>query len=234
MLNKRVGSLALVLFAAVGLYACGSDDDTTVAAGGAGGTSGSAGKGSGGSAGKGSGGSAGNGATAGTAGKAEAGAAGMSGGATGDEGGMGGAAPLPTGGAAGEAAGGTGATGATGAMGGEGGAAGGGAVAMTLAQACAIVCADQTGLSCTLGTQCMDTCVVNETMSPAPPKEYDAMIECQAAVLTSATYECSDQGGGLIWPAAKDGTTCEQAICTWTCDDGGTLADVNIFTRCGC
>ena len=139
-----------------------------------------------------------------------------------------------TGGAAGEAAGGTGATGATGAMGGEGGAAGGGAVAMTLAQACAIVCADQTGLSCTLGTQCMDTCVVNETMSPAPPKEYDAMIECQAAVLTSATYECSDQGGGLIWPAAKDGTTCEQAICTWTCDDGGTLADVNIFTRCGC
>jgi hypothetical protein len=220
MLNKRVGSLALVLItmAAAGLYGCGSDDDTVASGGsGGGGASGGAGKGGGGSGGK-----AGTAGTAGTAGGSEAGAAGSSAGAPAEEGGMGGAAP----GAAG-----SGAT-AGEAEGGSGGEAGGGAVALTLAQACTVMCSDQTSLSCTFGSSCMDTCTGNEGMTPFP-EEYDAMVGCEAQHLTPSNYECSNQGGTNIWPAPKVGTTCETLICKWTCDDA-TICDANIYDRCGC
>jgi hypothetical protein len=102
---------------------------------------------------------------------------------------------------------------------------------LTLAQACAITCADQTALACTFGSSCVDTCTGNEGMTSFPD-EYDAMVACEATHLTAPNYECSDQGGP-IWPAPKDGTTCENMICQWTCDDG-TICDANIYARCNC
>jgi hypothetical protein len=136
---------------------------------------------------------------------------------------MGGEAGATTGGSIG-----LGGAGGDVAQGGEGGAS----APPTLADNCATVCSDQTALSCTFGSNCVDGCTVIESLT-ALPDEYDVMIACQAKQLTAAQYYCSVPSVGPAQPAPKAGTACETLICKWTCDDG-TFGDPNVAARCGC
>ena len=224
MHRTKLTCAILVLAAASSMWACGSDDDSTVAPAG-----GAAGKGgSGGSAGKataGSGGTAGKAGGTSTAGKA---------GAVISEGGEGGEAPIGSGGAA-EA--GTGAGGSGGEAGGEptgeGGEAGGASVP-THAENCATVCTtENNGSTCPMA-DCVNNCTGAVAGGTQYPEEYEAMIACEAQKLVTADYECSDNGPPIgTVPAPKNGTACQTEICKWTCDDA-TIVDVNVYTWCGC
>lgn len=214
--NNIAWPLALLVCAS--LWACGSDDDSSVGnpGGGAGGAS-----------------------TAGNGGKASGGAGGnASGGADAQAGSPAGG----TSGAAPEAGGGgdfpsiAGMNGMTEGGAGEAGSGGQGSVSSTtLAQDCATVCDAQAGLACSFGNQCVAGClgIADPQVGTTVPDEYTAMIKCQAAALTATNYECSTQSNTMVQPSPKAATSCETLICKFTCDDA-MYVDENIYARCGC
>lgn len=208
------------------LWACSSSDDNGTAAGGSGGKGGTSGAGGhGGTGGKGgatSGGSGGGGAT-GTGGK---GGSGGSGGAAAGHGGTGGASGAP-GGLAGEGPG----SGA-----GMGPGEGGAPAALSFADGCTAVCADQTGLAC-YATACQDNCtgVVDAGFTDFPV-EYEDMINCEAQKLAPASYGCSSDSG-VAEAVPNNGTACQTEICKWACDDQNSAlptVDPKVLTNCGC
>jgi hypothetical protein len=236
MLGRNIAWSIVALGVASAMWACSSDGDDTAASGGAGGAAAGAGGHAGGAGGAG-GHTAGSGGTTAQAGTAGKGGTGAGGGTAGKGGGN---AAAGTGDAVGGEGGATGGTGSIdlGGAGGEVAQGGeGGASAPTLADNCATVCSDQTGLSCTYGSTCVAGCTGLTNPDPdfgtAFPAEYEAMIACQAKQLTAAQYYCSVPSMGPAQPAPKASTACETLICKWTCDDG-TNVDPNVFARCGC
>jgi hypothetical protein len=190
-----------------------------------------------------------------TTGGASAGVGGHAAGAAGHTAGSGGT--IAQGGNAGTSTGGNAAAGTADALAGEGGAifgaggsvdqgGAGGELAQageggasaptptpTLADNCATICGDQTGLSCNYGSACVQGCtgITDPDVGTAFPEEYIAMIACQAKQLTALQYECSTQMNTQVQPAPKAGTACEALICKWTCDDG-MYVDDNTVARC--
>jgi hypothetical protein len=71
-----------------------------------------------------------------------------------------------------------------------------------------------------------------------------AMLNCQVSSMTSADYECSNQGpptGTAHIPAPKvdsgKTTPCASAICAYTCpeiDNAGGFGDGTVYGTCGC
>lgn len=238
MNRTRLGALMIAVGVSACMWACGDDDDETPGdtagtgggggssgKGGSGGTAGKAGSSNGGTAGKGSGGTAGKGGTGPELGGAGAG---------GTE--VGGAGA----GAGGEPAGGGGAGG----MGGEtaGGAAGaaGAGSALTQVEGCNAVCDTYfdvnpaecngaTGATCATGA--CNGYDAGDTDVNALFVEY---LQCAATKLSASDYVCGTTGGSALpmWPVASG--ACETKLCAWTCADGGTQGDFDVYTRCGC
>lgn len=230
--NKVLAILTAVSVSAC-LYACGSDDDSNPSGGaGMAGHAGSKG---------GSGGSAGKAGGSGTAGKPATGGSGNQAGESfGGEGGEG-----EVGGAGGDSGGGMAGDSGLGGAGGEGGAP----AALTLAEACTATCtpAHSVGTCSTEQDACVTTCtsypelvsvfVTDEAQAKTLNDEYLAMMSCTAAHLpNTAQYACSQAGAINPWSPVAD-TTCEAALCKWTCDDvtfGTFSGDGAVGTRCGC
>ncbi len=228
MLNAKLAPVLVMVGVTAAMWGCGDDDKPSTGTGGRAGSAGSAGKG--GTAGKGgAGGTAG--ATGGTAGSSGKGGAGGTAGTTGGASGKGGGA--------GTAGAGNGGTAPVGGQGGEGGDAPGGAggegggSTLTIPQACAATCQDQSGLAC--DNQCTASCIGLSTDTLAPD-EYAALIRCQAAELGPSDYICREQPS---FPSAPDmagldwNGPCETELCAWTCLDG-TFVDEETFGHCGC
>lgn len=228
--NKLIAILTAVSVSAC-LYACGSDDDTNPATGGAAGHA-TGGKGSGGS---------GKGGSGNTAGKNSGGSGNEAGEIAGGEGGT------DAGGAGGD----KGMAGDSG-LGGAGDAAGAGGAppaALTLAEACAATCIPAHSVDTCSTTQ--DVCVTSCTSYPAYVTtagadadtatllnaEYLTMISCLAQHVPNTTqYVCSAPPAINLWSSKKE-TDCETAVCKWTCDDGNSVvsaADADVYARCGC
>lgn len=234
MLNAKLAPVLVMVGVTAAMWGCG-DDDKPSGTGGRGGAAGSAGKAGSGSGGKAGGGSGG--ATGGSAGSSGGKAGGGSGGAGGTAGASGGTAGK--GGSAGT--GGNGGTAPVGGQGGEGGEAVGGAGGegggtgsnLTIAQACAASCQDQTALAC--DNACTASCIGLNGDTSAPD-EYLALIRCQATQLGPNDYVCREQPSfpnapdmpGLDWNGP-----CETELCAWTCLDG-TFVDEDTFGHCGC
>ena len=209
--NKLACSL-LVLAVAGGMWACSDDDTGSVGTAGSGGANaGSGGRATGGSG----------GAKAGAGGKAQGGE---------DTGSAGEGGASEVAGAGGDSAGGAGGAGGEPSEAGAGGE-GGAAPALTLAEACTAVCNATSPLACANNTTCVDECT-GVFAATLYPDDYATMIACQASKLTAGDYVCADQGGlDVAFPKAA--TSCETAICKWTCADQ-TYGDINAFDRCGC
>src|SRR5262249_44753875 len=123
-------------------------------------------------------------------------------------------------------------------QGGQGGATGGGAggeggaAGLTVGGGGGAGCTGEAGATCSFGSTCPTDCMGRSLDSP---DLFLAMVRCEAANLGPSNYECSSMTGGVvIWPAPKAGTTCETAICAWTCSPDTLTADENIYARCGC
>ncbi|HEX7451528.1 MAG TPA: hypothetical protein VF294_04555 [Polyangiaceae bacterium] len=220
MLRRNIAWSIVALGVASTMWACGSDGDDSIATtGGDGGASAGASGHAGHAAGSGGTTAQGGTSTGGTStgGNATAGLADALGGEGGAIFGTGGL--VDQGGAGGELA-----------QGGEGGAP---TPTPTLADNCATICGDQTGLSCNYGSACVQGCMgtADPDLGTAFPDEYIAMIACQAKQLTAIQYECSTQMNTQVQPAPKAGTACEALICKFTCDDA-MYVDDNIVARC--
>jgi hypothetical protein len=241
MTNTKLAPLLVLLGVTASVWGCGDDDKPIPAArggsagkGGSGGSAGSSGTaGKGGSGGSATGGTAGKGGTGGSATGGSAGTGG-SGGSSGSAG---------TGGTSGS--GGTAGTAGTGgSMGGEGGmpdAGGAGGEGgqgagepLTLSEACAKVCADQAGISCSFGSSCAATCESSGADS-AYPSEYLDMMRCMAENVTTQDYEdnCDDADAGDMMLAPVSTTACETDICSFTCMDM-TYVALSAYYRCNC
>jgi hypothetical protein len=124
-------------------------------------------------------------------------------------------------------------------------AAGGatGTSSMTLAQACTKNCALASGVpNCsTTTTECEQNCMTTydntSAVNPVLGQYYTAMMICIATNLTAYDYVCAKPDRPLNKWSPGPGTTCEQQICDWNCDDG-TTGDfdpwVQIRCCCGC
>lgn len=239
MLNARLAPVLVMMGVTAAMWGCGDDDNPSTGTGGrnTAGTSGKGGSGGkGGSAGKGGGGSGTGGATGGTAGSSagKGGAGGTTGGTAGSGGTTGGTAGSGgTAGTAGSDVGGQGGEGGD-AMGGAGGE-GGGSGTLTLEQACAAVCQDQSGLGCYANT-CADDCVFAAGDTDAPD-EFAALVQCEAAQLGSGDYECYNQPSfpaAPPVPGASYQTPCQTELCAFTCTDTIGYAVENTYIDCGC
>jgi hypothetical protein len=127
----------------------------------------------------------------------------------------------------------TGGAGGEGGTGGSGGAGGDGE--LTLAEACAGLCAvaqDASLAVCRSGAAiCEATCT---GVDSTDPDNYLLMVQCLATLITSQ-WECSSvTGDGTLFGAipVADGD-CETDICIWTCNDK-TFADASAIARCSC
>lgn len=227
-----IRSMAIIAVASATIWACSSAEDTVKPAPSAeAGAAGDKSEPSAGSSGK--GGSAGSAST--VAGAAGAGAVSTTGGG-GGEGGVG----EPSAGNGGAEPG--GAAGMAGASAGAGAGGEGGAPAATLAELCATLCS-QTTTTCTdpdCVTQCTDYSAEGSLGADAPAEdialldsEFKALVSCAAANLTADDYACFDVGYHYFTWSPVASTSCETALCTWTCHDA-TVADVDVYDRCAC
>jgi formylglycine-generating enzyme required for sulfatase activity len=134
----------------------------------------------------------------------------------------------------------TGGTISTGGVPAAGGATG--TSAMTLTEACAKNCALASGLpTCsTTTTECEQNCITTFDNTSAIEldlgRQYKEMMICIATNFTSSNqFDCAKPDRALNKWSPGPGSTCEDRICEWSCDDG-TFGDFDswVVLRCGC
>ena len=121
-----------------------------------------------------------------------------------------------------------------------------GTSAMTLAEACTNNCALASGLpTCsTTMTECERNCMTTYDNTYAVysdlGRQYTEMMICIATNFTSSDQFFCAKPNAPTAPLNKwspgPGSTCEDYICGWACDDLGTLGqdDPWVILRCGC
>ena len=118
---------------------------------------------------------------------------------------------------------------------------------MTIVQAAAKSCTDQSGLSCALSSNdCNNywsTLVTADDLDPTTAGLYNAMLLCMAESLTASGYNCSPgamfiAAGGTSGPSPIVNTAltspCATEICAYTCALYSITYDTDLYDTCGC